>query len=136
MTKIPDFETLDEAVEFWESHDSANYWDDMEEVTFEVDLRHNLLDPKLVVLTHKPENCPRCQHTLEHIVIEYVSRSTERLVIIRDVPALQCQINKHEYILEETLDTIERVLELETTQKLQPTEMIQVPVFNLKMAAV
>ncbi len=134
MTKIPDFETLDEAVEFWESHDSADYWDDMEEVTFEVDLQHNLLYPKLVVLTYKPEDCPRCHHTLEHIVIEYVSRSKERLVIIRDVPALQCQINRHEYILEETLDTIERLLELETTQKLQPTEMIQVPVFNLKMA--
>ncbi len=134
MTKIPDFTTLDEAVEFWESHDSADYWDDMEEVAFEVNLQQNLFHPKLVVLTHQPERCPRCHHGLEDIVIEYVSWVREHLLMIRDVPALQCRINGHEYILEETLNTIERLLALEMTQKLQPTEMLQVPVFSLKMA--
>lgn len=51
MAKIPDFTTLEEEVEFWESHDSADYWDEMESVTFEVDLHHNLLHPKLVMAT-------------------------------------------------------------------------------------
>ena len=31
MAKIPDFETLQEAAEFWDSHDSTEYFDDMEE---------------------------------------------------------------------------------------------------------
>lgn len=134
MTNIPDFNTLDEAVEFWESHNSAEYWDKMEDVSLEVELRQNLLHPKLLVLTHQPESCPRCHHALEETGIEYVSWNKGHLLVIRDVPALQCRINGHEYILEETLDMIEHLLELETKQELQPTDMLQVPVFSLKMA--
>lgn len=34
---IPDnFATIDEAAEFWDSHDFADYWDDTQEVEFEV----------------------------------------------------------------------------------------------------
>lgn len=35
MSKIPDFQTLDELVEFWENHDFADYWDELEEVDSE-----------------------------------------------------------------------------------------------------
>jgi len=60
-------------------------------------------------------------------------------LIIRDVPALRCQVNGHEYILEKTMDDVERLLGLgfgnEKTQKLQPSETIQVPVFSLKAVA-
>jgi hypothetical protein len=107
----------------------------MEEVAFEVDLHRNLLHPELVVLTHRPEHCPRCQHDLDDIVIEYVIWNNQHLLIIRDVPALRCRANGHEYILERTLDDVERLLDLEKTRKLQPTETIQVPVFSLKMTA-
>jgi YgiT-type zinc finger domain-containing protein len=134
MTKIPDFKTLDEAVEFWETHDSTGYWKDMEEVTFEVDLRRNLLHPRLVILAYRPEHCPRCQQDVEDIVIEYVTLDNGKLLVIRDVPALRCT-NGHEYILEETLDKVEQLLELEKVEKLQPTETLSVPVFSLKMAA-
>ena len=135
MAKIPNFETLDEAVEFWESHDSADYWEDMEEVTFEVELHQNLLHPKLVILTHSPEHCPRCQADLAEIVIEHVTWNNGHLLVIRDVSALRCQANGHEYILERTLDQIEHLLNLEKAEKLQPTEQIQVPVFSLQMPA-
>jgi hypothetical protein len=70
---------------------------------------------------------------LEDIVIEYVIWNNEHLLVIRDVPALRCRANGHEYILEKTLDDVERLLGLEKTRKLQPTETIQVPVFSLKM---
>jgi hypothetical protein len=135
MAKIPDFKTLDEEVGFWEAHDSADYWEDMEEVTFEVALRKNFLHPKLIVLTHRPEYCPRCQHDLHDTVIEYVARNNDHLLVIRDVPALRCRAHGHEYILEKTLDDVERLLDLEKTRKLQPSETIQVPVFSLKMTA-
>lgn len=133
MAKIPDFKTLDEAVEFWEIHDSADYFDDMQEVSFDVELHQHLLYPSLVILTHQPEHCPRCHQSLEHIVIEYIAWNSGHLVVIRDVPVLQCRVNKHTYILEKTYDHIEHLLELETTQELQPTETIQTPVFSLKM---
>ncbi len=135
MAKIPDFKTLDEAVEFWETHDSADYWEDMEEVTFEIALHQNLLHPKLIVLTHRPEYCPRCQHDLDDTVIEHVAWNNGHLLVIRDVPALRCRANGHEYILEETLDDVEQLLDLERTRKLRPSETIQVPVFSLKMTA-
>ncbi len=65
MTKPLDFETVDEEVEFLESHSTADYWDDMEKVEFEVDLRRNLLHPKLVFIADQPAQCPRCHHAWE-----------------------------------------------------------------------
>jgi hypothetical protein len=135
MTNIPDFTTLDEAVEFWEANDSSGYWEDMEEVSFEVNIRQNLFHPNLVVLTHQPEHCPRCQSAFDDVVIEYVTLDNGHLLVIRDVPAVRCRANGHEYILEKTLDQIERLLKLEQEEALQPSEMLNVPVFSLRMAA-
>jgi hypothetical protein len=49
---IPDqFATIEEAAEFWDTHDLADYWDLTEEVDFEVNLRRRrypvALDPEL-----------------------------------------------------------------------------------------
>jgi len=51
---IPDhFASIEEAAEFWETHDLADYWDLTEEVKFEVNLRRRCylvaLDPELAV---------------------------------------------------------------------------------------
>ena len=135
MAKIPDFKTLNEAVEFWETHDSADYWENMEEVSFKVNLYRDLLHPRLVVLAHRPERCPRCQHDLEDVVIESVFWDNGHPLVFRDVPALRCRDNGHEYILEKTLNHIEYLLDLEKAQKLQPTDMIRVPVFSLRVPA-
>jgi hypothetical protein len=32
MGNIPDFQTLDQLIEFWEEHDFAEHWDEFEEV--------------------------------------------------------------------------------------------------------
>lgn len=135
MPKPLEFETLDEEVEFWESESTADYWDEMERVEFEVDLQRNLLHPKLIFITERPAQCPRCRHDLEETAMQYVALHEGRLVIIRDVPALRCRVNRHEFMQENTLDQIEQVLALEQTQKLRPAEMLHVPVFKLGMAA-
>lgn len=49
---IPEqFATLEEAGEFWGSHDLADYWDSTEEIAFEVDLQSRrylvAVDPEL-----------------------------------------------------------------------------------------
>lgn len=134
MTEIPEFESLDEAVEFWETHDTSDYWEEMEEVEFEVDLQKNLLYPNLIILTHRPEHCPGSQQDFEDILIEYVALSNDRLVIIRDVPALQCPESGKKYILEKTLDKVEHLLALEQQEKVQPSETLTVPVFSLRVA--
>jgi YgiT-type zinc finger domain-containing protein len=135
MEKTLDFETVEEEVEFWESHSTADYWDEMEKVEFNVDFHRNLLHPKLIFIADRPTHCPRCKHDLEETEIQYVTLHNGRLVVIRDVPVLRCRTNGHEYMLEKTLDQVEQLLNLEKTQKLQPAEMIHVPVFKLGMAA-
>lgn len=125
---------MDEEVEFWESHSTADYWDDMEKVEFEVDRHQNLLHPKLIFIADQPTQCPRCRHAVHDTAIQYVTWHNGHLVIIRDVPILRCRANGHEYMLEKTLDRVERLLALETAKTLRPAEMIRVPVFNLEMA--
>jgi hypothetical protein len=49
---IPEhFATIEEAAEFWDTHDLADYWDLTEEVDFQADLQHRRylvsLDPEL-----------------------------------------------------------------------------------------
>jgi hypothetical protein len=49
---IPEhFKTLDEAAEFWDSHDLVDYWDQTSEANFEVDLQRRVfltaLEPEL-----------------------------------------------------------------------------------------
>ncbi len=45
----------------------------MKEADFDVDLRHNVVHPGLVVLAEEPNLCPRCQQPLEQQMIEYAS---------------------------------------------------------------
>ncbi len=50
--QIPEqFATIEEAAEFWDTHDLADYWDLTEEVEFEVNLQRRrylvALDPEL-----------------------------------------------------------------------------------------
>jgi len=135
MEKALDFETVEEEVKFWETHSSADYWEEMEKVEFDVDRHRNLLHPKLIFVTDQPAQCPRCKQDLEETEIQYVTLHNGRLIMIRDVPALLCRANRHEYMLEKTLDRVEQLLKLEKTRKLQPAEIIHLPVFKLEMAA-
>jgi len=55
------FESIEEAAEFWDSHDLADYWDLTREAHFEVDIQRRVfltaLEPtlakKLTTLAHK-----------------------------------------------------------------------------------
>ena len=72
---------------------------------------------------------------MEEVTIQYADWSSDHLLIIRDVPALRCKTNGHEYVLEEVLDQIESLLELERAHRLKPAETMEVPVFSLRTAA-
>ena len=51
------------------------------------------------------------------------------------VPALRCRTNGHEFLLEKTLDQLERLLQLESSAGIEPEETLRVPVFSLKRTA-
>lgn len=42
ITHLPDFDSLDELVEFFDSHDLGKYLDDMPKVDFEVDIKQQI----------------------------------------------------------------------------------------------
>jgi len=44
MAKLPKFETLDELVAFWDTHDFTDYLDEMEEVDLETGLPGHTLE--------------------------------------------------------------------------------------------
>lgn len=135
MAKVPEFETVDEEVEFWETHSTADYWEDMEKAEFQLEPHRNLLHPKLIFLVDRPTRCPRCHNEVDDVFIQYVALRNGRLVMIRDVLALRCRVNGHEYMLEKTLDQVEQVLDPEELQKLRPAEILHVPVYKLGRAA-
>ncbi len=40
-SKLPRFESLDELVEFFDTHDMGEYWEGMPKASFEIDLKKN-----------------------------------------------------------------------------------------------
>lgn len=38
--KLPQFESLDKLVEFFDTHDMGDYWEQMPEAQFEIDIQH------------------------------------------------------------------------------------------------
>lgn len=130
MKNIPDFQTIDEAVSFWETHDSANYWDEMEEVEFEVELRKNLLGAQPVILAYRPQNCPRCGQEVEETQFEYLVNDSGRLLMVRDLPVLRCQGNGHLFVLEENVDRLEQLMTLEGRNQIKPVSSVTIPVYE------
>ena len=132
---VQSVESVDEEVEYWESHSTAPHWDEMEKVDVEIDLPRNLFHPKIVYLADRPTRCPRCHGELEESMIQDITFFDGRLVVISEMPMLRCRASGHEYMLEKTLDEVEQILHLDKAQKLRPVEMMHVPVFKLGMAA-
>ena len=126
---------LHNIADYWQTHDSAESFEDSEPADFEVERRHNLLHPRLVILTHRPNRCPRCRSGLEEIAIEYVTRSDGRILVVRNVPALRCRTNGHEFMLVDTLNQLENLIELGGLHQVEPEETLAVPVFSLRKSA-
>lgn len=38
MTKFPDFKSLEEEAQYWETHSIAPYWDNLQDAEFEVEI--------------------------------------------------------------------------------------------------
>lgn len=130
MKNIPNFQTIDEAVSFWETNDSADFWDEMEEVEFDVELRQNILGAQPIVLAFRPQNCPQCGQEFEDVQIEYLVNDSGRLLMVRDLPVLRCQGNGHLFVLEETIDRLEQLMTLEGRNQIKPVSSLTIPVYE------
>ena len=130
MKNIPNFETIDEAVSFWESHDSTDFWDEMEEAKFDVELRRNLLGVQPVILAYQPQDCPQCGQELEDVQIEYLVNDNGRLLMVRDLPTLRCTKNGHLFVVEENVDRLEQLMTLQVYNQIKPVSSLTIPVYE------
>lgn len=80
--KIPDFVTLDEAVEFWETHSFVEYADDTEEVEIEVNLppRQDSISIELnaPLARQLQDLAKRKKTTPSHLVNKWVEQQLQR----------------------------------------------------------
>ncbi len=80
--KLPYFETRKEAAEFWDTHSSADYWDELEEVELK-------LDPSI----KKPRDLsPRCPLDDKILVSRYIDMHlAEGRVRLEKLEELYCR---------------------------------------------
>lgn len=128
--KYPAFQTIDEAVSFWETHDSVDSWNEMEEVVSEVELRRNLLGVQPIIHAYQPQDCSRCGQEFEDVQIEYLVNDNGRLLMGRDLPALRCRENGHLFVLEENVDRLEQLMTLQGQNQIKPVASLTIPVYE------
>ena len=67
--------------------------------------------------------------------IQYGDWHDGRLLVINDVPALECIKNGHLFLLSEDIKRVDQLLELDKRRQLKPTTTMTVPVVSLAVAA-
>ncbi len=122
--------TLEDAISFLEAYDSADFWDEMEEIGVDVELRQSILTAKPIILAYRLDDCPRCGAGIQDSRIEYLVDDGGHLLMIRDLPVLRCDGEGHLYMLEETFDKVQHLIALERLQKVKPTTTLTIPVFE------
>jgi YgiT-type zinc finger domain-containing protein len=75
--------------------------------------------------------CAICGSKLVSKKIEYIDRSEDHFLIVRDVPVQECEENGHQFFHAGVAKQIEKLFELDRQQALEPVEVISVPVVEL-----
>ncbi len=66
--------------------------------------------------------------------IDYIDRSDDHFLIVRDVPVHECIENGHQFLQAAIAKKVEKLFELDSQQALTPVEILPVPVVELNMA--
>ena len=133
--KLPAFKSVNDEVEFWETHSLADYWDEFEEVRIDVALRHEQPSPQIVTLARAATTCPIDRSKLLMTVMDYSGWSAGRLLLVRRVPVLECEERGQRFFTPATARRVKRVFENDRKGRLEPDETMLVPVVILKQAA-
>jgi YgiT-type zinc finger domain-containing protein len=78
--------------------------------------------------------CPICGSSIQEQTTDYMDKSSENYLIIRDVPIQECLENGHQFFHVTVAKEIERLFELDRRHALRPKEIVSVPVVELEMA--
>lgn len=82
---------------------------------------------------NETKKCPICGSTMTNQTIDYIDKSAENYLIIRDVPVQECLENGHQFFHATVAKEIERLFELDRKHALRPQEIVSVPVVALEM---
>ena len=83
-------------------------------------------------MQHEETICPICGSTLLEKVIDYSDWNDGHLLVVRAVPVRECEENGHRFFHAKIARSLEKVFQADRTGTLQPTEIMQVPVFELE----
>jgi YgiT-type zinc finger domain-containing protein len=86
-------------------------------------------------MENEQDICPICAGKIIEKVIDYSDWSDGYLLVVREVPVRECEANGHRFFQAKVARALERIFEAERLGKLEPLEMMQVPVVKLELAA-
>ncbi|MBI4769005.1 MAG: hypothetical protein HY784_00970 [Chloroflexi bacterium] len=121
MKKTPTFKSVEEEVIFWETHSLADYWDELEDVQIEANLRPEQLPLQITVLKESTAVCPLDHSRLLRTLSDFSDWSREGY--------------GHRFFAPATAREIEAVFESDRIGHLQPDETMSVPVVVLQPAS-
>jgi YgiT-type zinc finger domain-containing protein len=76
--------------------------------------------------------CPICGGQMIETVTYYSDWHNGKLLVVRDVPVRECQLDGHQFFRAKVARAIERLFE--TNNQLRPVKVMKVPVFELELA--
>ncbi|MEZ4869233.1 MAG: YgiT-type zinc finger protein [Caldilineaceae bacterium] len=76
--------------------------------------------------------CPICGSTLVEKTIDYSDWNDGHLLVVRTVPVRECEANGHRFFHAKVARSLEKLFQADRAGKLQPTEIMQVPVVELE----
>jgi len=81
------------------------------------------------------EICPICGSKMIEKVIDYSDWSAGSLLVVSSVPVRECEENGHRFFHARVARSLEKLFQADQQGKLQPIEIMQVPVVELATAA-
>ena len=115
--KLPTFQTREAAAEYWATHDTAEYWDDMEDVDLKV-------HPRIKSPRDLSRRCPVCDDVL---LFRYLDRDTRDGQVTMHLMQFYCRKGHHEQLApgsEKLARAIEAVLALRSDEPVPAEELV------------
>ncbi len=79
--------------------------------------------------------CPICGSKIIERIIDYSDWNDGHLLVVRDVPVRECEINGHRFFRAQVARALERLFETDRQGQLKPIEVMKVPVVKLDLVA-
>lgn len=84
-------------------------------------------------MENEQDICPICGSKMINKVIDYSDWNAGHLLVVRSVPVRECEENGHRFFQAKIARSIEKLFQADRDGRLQPVEMMAVPVVELGM---